>query len=120
MDKRHPPHWRPGTDRIAQECSVIPVTYTQPIPAHARCHYCGTPAASRDHIVPDSAGGSRLWWNLVPACKPCNESKGDRQACACMFCIRALALWQLGFRRTGRSHRDRKNNYKRNLRGLRA
>jgi hypothetical protein len=41
------------------------------------CHYCGDPATTADHIVPRSAGGPAAWWNLVPACFPCNSAKGD-------------------------------------------
>lgn len=61
-----------------------------------KCFYCGTPlapmrhgtmhrelsrsprAATVDHLVPKSRGGSNALTNLVPACLPCNTEKGDR------------------------------------------
>ncbi len=110
--KREPPTCRPQDDRIARECGITPVAFGTPIPADAWCHYCQYQANTRDHVVPDSAGGAKAWWNLVPACLSCNDGKADRQACACMFCLRALALWHLGFRRTGQSYRDKRNRKK--------
>lgn len=113
MMKREPPRW-PHQDPVARECDVTPVAFGVPIPPNTWCHYCGFLANTRDHIVPDSVGGAKAWWNLVPACIDCNNGKAERQACACLFCLRAIALWHLGFRRTGASHRDKKNRNKRN------
>lgn len=49
---------------------------------HHLCAYCGKelPASrlTRDHIVPLSKGGQDLWTNVVAACLPCNQKKGDR------------------------------------------
>jgi 5-methylcytosine-specific restriction endonuclease McrA len=46
------------------------------------CQYCGTqPAKSNltlDHVTPRSRGGSTHWDNVVTACIPCNQRKGDR------------------------------------------
>jgi 5-methylcytosine-specific restriction endonuclease McrA len=43
------------------------------------CHYCGgkfTPQElTMDHLVPLVRGGRSTKGNLVPACKPCNDSK---------------------------------------------
>jgi 5-methylcytosine-specific restriction endonuclease McrA len=39
---------------------------------------CGAPAATWDHVLPQSRGGGNLWLNLVAACGPCNFHKGDR------------------------------------------
>lgn len=108
MPKRRPPDWPSYTDRLADACGVQTVTFHRPVPANAACHYCGGVSDSRDHIVPDSVGGSRHWWNLVPSCSPCNLAKDDRQSCSCMFCLRAMALWSLGFRREGKSWREKK------------
>ncbi len=44
-----------------------------------RCQYCG--AADRltlDHVMPKSRGGRDTWDNLVAACVPCNNRKGNR------------------------------------------
>ena len=45
--------------------------------ANGRCTYCGEEAAlTMDHVVPVSRGGTNWIDNLVPACGPCNFSKG--------------------------------------------
>lgn len=45
-----------------------------------RCHYCGCPlcaeTATREHIVPQSSGGSDDASNIVMACRRCNGSRG--------------------------------------------
>ena len=55
----------------------------------AKCVYCGVLtklnpklkeariAASRDHLIPTSAGGSKGRHNLVLSCRGCNERKDD-------------------------------------------
>ena len=113
-----PPHCKPEHDRLATQCDITPVTFYTPIPSGTWCHYCGYLANTRDHIVPDSAGGSRAWWNLVPACQECNHAKADRQSCSCLFCLRAMALWAHGYRRAGASYRDKKNRHKANRQAL--
>jgi 5-methylcytosine-specific restriction endonuclease McrA len=40
------------------------------------CHWCPRPATTADHLVAVAAGGSNQLSNLVPACKPCNSSRG--------------------------------------------
>ncbi|RMH23256.1 MAG: HNH endonuclease [Gemmatimonadetes bacterium] len=50
------------------------------------CQYCGRPRhqlkgrqfLTRDHIVPISRGGLNTWDNVVTACSPCNNRKGNR------------------------------------------
>lgn len=43
------------------------------------CVYCGsTSNLTLDHVVPISKGGSNGWDNVVTACRPCNELKGNR------------------------------------------
>lgn len=50
------------------------------------CQYCGKHRSAlrgrqfltRDHIVPRSRGGLNSWENVVTACSPCNNRKGDR------------------------------------------
>lgn len=51
-----------------------------------RCQYCGTHRSelrhrqflTRDHVVPISRGGGNSWNNVVTACSPCNNRKGNR------------------------------------------
>ncbi len=41
------------------------------------CHYCGSaPGVTADHIIPRVLGGPTNAWNLVPACRTCNNDKG--------------------------------------------
>ena len=42
------------------------------------CSYCDDPATTIDHVIPVSKGGTHDLSNLVPACRPCNASKGDK------------------------------------------
>lgn len=47
-----------------------------------RCQYCGerVPSSSFDfeHVVPKARGGRTTWENIVVACIPCNQKKGNR------------------------------------------
>lgn len=44
------------------------------------CAYCGiNKATTWDHLVPRTKGGLTVEGNLVPACIPCNSSKGDSE-----------------------------------------
>lgn len=51
-----------------------------------RCQYCGRHRRelrgreflTRDHVVPLSRGGGNDWGNVVAACSPCNNRKGNR------------------------------------------
>lgn len=53
---------------------------------HYRCVYCGRHRAelrtreflTRDHVLPISRGGDNSWENVVTACSPCNNRKGNR------------------------------------------
>lgn len=38
-----------------------------------RCHWCGAPATTADHVPPMAVAGPHL--NLVPACGPCNYGR---------------------------------------------
>jgi 5-methylcytosine-specific restriction endonuclease McrA len=49
------------------------------------CVYCDAPAQHLDHVHPISKGGADAPHNLVPACVPCNLSKGAK----------TLAEWSL-------------------------
>ena len=42
------------------------------------CQYCGsTDRLTIDHVTPKSRGGRDVWENLVAACVPCNNRKGN-------------------------------------------
>lgn len=45
-----------------------------------KCQYCGASGVPLDcdHVVPLSRGGTNEKSNLKTACKPCNQSKGDK------------------------------------------
>ncbi len=49
---------------------------------HYKCQYCGHRGTAfdltLDHILPKSRGGRTLAENLVTACQPCNNRKGNR------------------------------------------
>jgi 5-methylcytosine-specific restriction endonuclease McrA len=49
---------------------------------NGRCVYCNeeTPPEdrTRDHLWPKSRGGKNHCMNLVPACRACNEYRGNR------------------------------------------
>jgi len=43
------------------------------------CQYCGVrDRLTIDHVMPRSRGGRDAWENLVAACVPCNNRKGNR------------------------------------------
>lgn len=44
------------------------------------CAYCGRGdlPLTIDHIIPKSNGGEDTWENLITACLPCNNKKGNR------------------------------------------
>ncbi|NNE46814.1 MAG: HNH endonuclease [Rhodothermales bacterium] len=43
-----------------------------------RCQYCGSrDKLTIDHVIPKSRGGRDIWENLVAACVPCNNRKGN-------------------------------------------
>jgi len=44
-----------------------------------KCIYCGeTKNLTQDHVIPVSKGGNHIKENVVPACRSCNCSKGNR------------------------------------------
>lgn len=46
------------------------------------CQYCKNIFAAKhltlDHVVPASKNGPRSWTNVVTACRPCNQKKGNK------------------------------------------
>ena len=61
------------------------VKFSKPT-VHARdkgcCQYCSTPLrlneSTFDHVIPRSRGGATSWENVVIACRPCNQKKGNK------------------------------------------
>lgn len=46
---------------------------------HHTCQYCGsTSRLTIDHVIPLSQNGEHSWNNVVAACEPCNQRKGNR------------------------------------------
>jgi 5-methylcytosine-specific restriction endonuclease McrA len=43
-----------------------------------RCCYCDSEATALDHVTPIARQGADAPHNLVPACTPCNSSKGAK------------------------------------------
>lgn len=45
-----------------------------------KCSYCGRGdlPLTVDHVIPRARGGEDTWENLVAACLPCNNKKGNR------------------------------------------
>jgi hypothetical protein len=47
-----------------------------------KCQYCirklSKSELTLDHVMPLSKGGRKNWENIVTACKPCNQRKGNR------------------------------------------
>ncbi|MBM4171426.1 MAG: HNH endonuclease [Ignavibacteria bacterium] len=58
-----------------------------------KCGYCGRAdlPLTIDHIIPKSKGGDDSWENLVAACLPCNNKKGDRTPEAAKMGLRIKA-----------------------------
>lgn len=70
-----------------------------------RCHYCDIicerskdgsdnrkNVATREHVVPSSLGGANALYNIVVACKGCNNKRGNSiRWCFCDFCEAAYA-----------------------------
>jgi 5-methylcytosine-specific restriction endonuclease McrA len=52
---------------------------------HYTCQYCSRPGVllkpreclTRDHVIPQSRGGTNEWHNVVTACSTCNTRKGN-------------------------------------------
>jgi 5-methylcytosine-specific restriction endonuclease McrA len=59
------------------------------------CHYCRVfitlGNGTVDHIIPQHKGGRNANWNLVWACKPCNQKKSNKwPTCQCNLCLHSI------------------------------
>ena len=62
------------------------------------CQYCGRHRRdlrgrqflTRDHLVPISQGGDNHWENVVTACSPCNNRKGNRTPAQAGMLLRSV------------------------------
>lgn len=73
------------------------------------CQFCAKKFAAKDltldHVFPRSRGGSNEAINLVAACKPCNNRKGDRTPEeARMPLINSLTSYKAGLHRVQLCH----------------
>ena len=62
---------RPGLGRLQRQ-RILRLWMNQ----GRSCAYCDAAGTTVDHVVPLFRGGSNFEGNLVPACRPCNISKG--------------------------------------------
>ncbi len=81
----------------------IPYRHSVPLSRRAlfardggRCVYCSAPAASIDHVIPRSRGGSHAWENVVSACHRCNHLKADKTLKEIGWKLRALPREPVG------------------------
>lgn len=55
------------------------------------CQYCGAQpgkqALTLDHVVPRARNGQTTWENVVVACAPCNQRKGNRLPAEAQMCL---------------------------------
>ena len=60
---------------------------------NCRCQYCGQkvsrPEATYDHVLPRAQGGKTCWENVVIACVPCNQKKGNRTPAVAKMALRS-------------------------------
>jgi hypothetical protein len=73
------PFVEPTRDQVDEALRVLGMTYEM-----RACVYCGTPATDWDHLRPlvkkkRPTGYITEIRNLVPACGPCNQSKGGSE-----------------------------------------
>jgi 5-methylcytosine-specific restriction endonuclease McrA len=71
-------HARRARRLAAQVAGPVPPGTYNAVLASGPCVYCGAPAECVDHVIPLSRGGHEAEHNLVPACNPCNWSKGPK------------------------------------------
>lgn len=69
---------RRARKRAAEVAGPVPRSTYETLASSGPCVYCDAKATTVDHVRPLSRGGAEHEENLVPACKPCNSSKGPK------------------------------------------
>ena len=69
---------RRARKNAARIAGPVPARVYLAIRASGPCVYCGQAAETVDHVRPLARGGAEHESNLVPACAPCNFSKGGQ------------------------------------------
>ena len=68
---------KPGSESQRQERTFRQRLFDE---SGGQCLYCGENIGEqgfeKDHIYPRSQGGPDIWYNLIAACRRCNDSKG--------------------------------------------
>ncbi|MFP2926595.1 HNH endonuclease [Pyxidicoccus sp. 3LG] len=63
---------------------------------NCRCQYCGIKVsrheATYDHVLPRAQGGKTCWENVVIACVPCNQKKGNRTPVVAKMALRSTPV----------------------------
>lgn len=73
------------------------------------CHHCGialSPGWHMDHLIPRSQGGPTKIENLVAACRPCNNSKGDRTVEQWLSHLSTVLEWHKNKSKLNLIHKD--------------
>lgn len=92
---RHPEKWRARSAewkarRRAHARNGVSEAYSRTAifaAYNGTCAYCDAPAEHLDHVIALALGGADAAHNLLPACAPCNLTKGAK----------TLAEWALTF-----------------------
>jgi 5-methylcytosine-specific restriction endonuclease McrA len=73
-------HYRRRVQYRPMQCDLTEEEWASIQQAYSyRCAYCGEhKPLTQDHVIPVSRGGQYTALNIVPACRSCNSSKGNR------------------------------------------
>lgn len=69
---------RRARELAAQVAGPLPRSVYVDVLASGPCAYCGAAATAVDHVRPLAEGGHEARYNLAPACRSCNCSKGGK------------------------------------------
>lgn len=107
-------HDHAGSSPAVQTNSMPRITYEwREVLSYDPCVYCGGEARGLDHIQPQSRGGVDNWTNRAPACRKCDNLKGNASLLFFLVAV-ARAEWR---GKTGPAHRMSVRNYLRPFQG---